>query len=522
MRKALIVDDEKMVRIGIRAAVPWDAIGIKEVFMAVSGQEALEIIEKEQPDIMITDIQMAAMTGIELITEIRRLKSDLRIIVLTGYDEFDYARECLRLQVQEFLLKPVDEDVLIEIIKQQIQEINQVAMQEKEEEYMRRIAGTSEQTQLETWMRKLIKQEDVKAVMEKVREKYHFATECKMRIALLLPSVFSYEKQGEEKESFARLTIKNLLIGYLDAQHLGITFEYDKERIAVLLFEGEKSDDLEKHIDTFTRLIQEECDMKIRIVMGSVVKGFEQIYISYNDAEYLLAKETDEYKMLIEPKGEKGQLTMFREVYAEIKANMNANIGNTERVIRIFDAFCAAANSYNITDQYVRRCCFELASSVYFSYIVESGEQVESKLNALLTTLLSVGREENYEITRSFLESTLQVEEDDAHELVVKIKRYINQHLSEDITVSGIAAYFYLSPNYFSRLFKRSTGEGCNEYIVRKRIERAKYFLSDTNMKIGKIAQEVGYRDTNYFSLAFKKCTGVSPGKYRDKMRVSG
>jgi Response regulator containing CheY-like receiver domain and AraC-type DNA-binding domain len=522
MMKAVIVDDERIIRIGIRAVVPWEELGIKEVFIAVSGREALKIIEKEQPDIMITDIQMAAMTGIELIAEIRRLKNDIKIIVLTGYDEFDYARECLRLQVQEFLLKPVDENVLIETINKQVQAINNTATQEQEQGHLRRIAGASEQMQLEAWMRKLIKQEEVETIIGEMRNKYHYAVADKMRIALLLPSVVSSEKQGAERDSFARLTIKNLLIGYLDAQHIGITFECEKEQIAVLLFEGEKSDDLEKHIETFIRLIQEECDMKIRIVIGGLVAGFEQIYLSYNDAKYLLEKEKDEYRTLIEASNEKGQLVLFREVYGEIKTSMNANIGNTERVMRVFDTFCAAANSYNITDQYVSRCCFELASSVYYSYIVESGEYVDCKLNALLTTLLSVGREENYEVTRAFLESTLKVEENDAHELINKIKRYINTNLTEDITVSGIATFFYLSPSYFSRLFKRNTGEGCNEYIVRKRIECAKYLLSDTNMKIGKIAQEVGYRDTNYFSLAFKKHLGVSPGQYRDKVRIKG
>jgi len=511
--KTLIVDDEQMVRVGIRAVVPWEELGIQEIFMAVSGQEALEIIKKEKPDIMITDIQMAGMTGIELVAELRNIKSDLKIIVLTGYDEFDYARECLRLKVQDFLLKPVDEAILIDTIRKQIEDIKE----EQEQAHMRRIAGTSEQMRLENLMRELVNQENIEETIPQIREEYSDVMASKMRIALLLPSVFSYEKGGEEKESFSRLTIKNLLIGYLDAQRLGITFEGEEGRITVLLFEGEKSDDLENHIDTFMRLIQEESDMKVRIVMGEAVSGFEHIYKSYNDAKYLLEKEKSEYKTLVKASGEKGQLAMFREVYAEIKMNMNANIGNTEKMMRAFDAFCTAANSYNITNQYVSRCCFELASSVYFSYVVESGEKADGKWSSLLTTLLSAGREENFEITRAFLENTLRVEDEDANELVSKVKRYVNQNFAQDITVSGIAAEFYLSPNYFSRLFKRMTGEGCNEYIVRKRIEKAEYLLGNTNMKIGKIAQEVGYRDTNYFSLAFKKHMSVSPGQYRDK-----
>ena len=98
-------------------------------------------------------------------------------------------------------------------------------------------------------------------------------------------------------------------------------------------------------------------------------------------------------------------------------------------------------------------------------------------------------------------------------------RHYIDEHLAEDISVSSIAESLYITPNYFSRLFKRITGEGCNEYIVRKRIEKAKSLLETTSIKTGKIAMMVGYRDTNYFSLAFKKHTGKSPTKYREEMQ---
>ena len=519
MMKALIVDDEKMIRLGIRATVPWNAMGIEEVFLAMSGKEALEIVKRERPDIIITDIRMSEMTGLELIAKIRKIQEGVRILVLTGYDEFDYARECLRMRVQDFLLKPVDEEVLIDAIKKQIQYIKDTKDKEEEQNHMRRISGTSDQMKLESWMRKLIKEEDVEESVAKICKKYSYDPNCILRIAILLPSVYSYGIRQGESESLSVLTIKNLLISYLDAERRGITFEDMEGRILVGLFEGEKSDELENCVRTFTKLIQEECNVKLRIVMGDPVEGFAQVHTSYNDAVYLLEKEKDQYKTFIEKKETKGQLDMFREVYSEFLRKLNANIGNTEKVLRIFDTFCVATNSYNITDQYVRRCCFEIASTVYFSYVVESGENADSQLNSLLAALLSAGRKENYEITRAFLENLLKVEEDDAHELIIKVKHYIHSHLTDDISVAGIAEYFYLSPNYFSRLFKRISGEGCNEYIVRKRMEKAEYLLSTTNMKIGKIAQEVGYRDTNYFSLAYKKHMGISPGQYRETIR---
>ncbi|WP_394911108.1 helix-turn-helix domain-containing protein [uncultured Robinsoniella sp.] len=111
-------------------------------------------------------------------------------------------------------------------------------------------------------------------------------------------------------------------------------------------------------------------------------------------------------------------------------------------------------------------------------------------------------------------------EELNIHEIVSKAKKYIDQYLGEELSVANIAADLYITPNYFSRLFKKVCGEGCNEYIVRKRIEKAKFLLETSNMKTGKIAMLVGYRDTNYFSLAFKKHAGVSPTKYRENVRV--
>jgi YesN/AraC family two-component response regulator len=349
--KALVVDDERMIRCGIQAIVPWERLGIHGIFTAASGKEALSIVKSQQPDIVITDIQMAEMTGIELIAAIRSLQKNIKIIVVTGYDEFDYARECLRMQVQDFLLKPVDEEVLIKTIRAQVKAI----------------------------------------------------------------------KAAQAKQ--------------------------------------------------------------------------------------------------VEHKNNKGQLDMFREVYREFISKINENIGNTKQVLRIFESLCSATNSYNITDQYVMRCCFEIACTVYYNYVVESKEHVDSKLNMLLFSLINAGRQERYEITHSFLEKLLHVAENEAQELVTKVKAYINEHWNEDISVAGIASYFYLSPNYFSRLFKRIANEGCNEYIVRKRIENAQYLLATTTMKIGKIAQEVGYRDTNYFSLAFKRNMGISPGQYREQKR---
>ncbi|MCL2864497.1 MAG: response regulator [Lachnospiraceae bacterium] len=518
MIKVLIVDDERIIRLGIRSVVPWDSFGVKEVFEAASGKAAMKIIEKEHPDLVITDIQMAEMTGLELIAKIRQWKEDTRIIVLTGYDEFDYARECLRMQVQDFLLKPVDEENLIQIIKNEIQYISDVKERAEKQSHLWRIAGTKEQTNLEKFMRKLIYQKDIGETICFLAEHYHYNMDSKFRMILLLPSFDLGLKREEESDFLTRLTIKNLIIGYLDANDYGITFEDAESRLLICLFEGNNSDESEKHLKTILQLAKDECGVLLSFAQGSIVRGFKEAHISYNDAIHYLLKNTDKLANLIAYKYGEGQLDLFREVYGEFIRKLNDNTGDTENALRIFEAFCAAADAYNITDQYVRKCCFEMASSIYFCFVVESGESTNKKLDVLLSGLMNTSRAENFSITKTFMEELLETNDGD-NEIVSHVKRYIKDNLSEDISVAGIATHFYFSTNYFSRLFKRVTGERCNEYIARSRMKKAEYLLSATNMKVGQVALEVGYRDTNYFSLSFKKHLGLSPGQYRREKR---
>jgi len=515
----IIVDDEFIIRKGIHGAIPWGEIGITGVFEAAAGMEALETIDKEKIDIVITDIQMAEMTGLDLISEIKKRNEEIKIIVLTGYDEFDYARQCLRMRVDDFLLKPVDEEVLINSLQKQIFEFRKKQINLEEERKMRRVTGTKEQMKLESNLRLLLKGKVSDEIIRNIGEHTHFPTNRKIRIVILIPSIYAREIKKGEALMLSILTIKNLLIGFLDAQGRGITLIDEASRIVLMVYDGGKGDELENTLNSVIKFIKVECDVSLRIVKGNVVEHLEEISMSYNDALYLLEKEQEQFRTYLTNKEVRNQAEMFHEVYFELKQNLNENIGNTEAILRVLKAFQSATNAYNINDASVRRYCFELASSIYYSYIAESGEKRSSKLDALQEALMNTKREENYQITYQYIENLLKQGDEEANEIIQEAKCYIREHLTEDISVSGIAERFYLSPNYFSRLFKKVTNERCNEYIVRKRVERAKQLLTSTNLKVGRIAQDIGYRDTNYFSLSFKKATNLSPLQYREKYR---
>ena len=164
-------------------------------------------------------------------------------------------------------------------------------------------------------------------------------------------------------------------------------------------------------------------------------------------------------------------------------------------------------------------CYFELASTIYFTFISETGNVPEESLNSFSQSLVGIDKDKAKEVTEMFLWKLLAKEEGDEHEIIRKVKNRIHEDLTRELTVANLAAELYVSPNYLSRLFKKMTGEGCNEYIVRKRIEKAKSLLETTTLKTGEIALMVGYHDMNYFCLAFKKHTGYSPTKYRNLMQ---
>ena len=151
MYKLLIVDDEKMIRMGIKNGIDWAEQGNGEVSTAASAMEALEVIEKEHPQIVLTDISMAEMSGLALMEEIRSRygEKEVRILVLTGYDKFEYARQCLQMRVQNFLLKPVDEEELKKSVKEQIEILEEIYAKQELEQASLRAEGSKRQIEME-------------------------------------------------------------------------------------------------------------------------------------------------------------------------------------------------------------------------------------------------------------------------------------------------------------------------------------------------------------------------------------
>ena len=515
--KILIVDDEQMIRMGIKNAMPWEQMGITEVYTAASAKEAAAVIEGHHPHIMITDISMAEMSGLELVGQIREKNIGMRVIVLTGYDRFEYARQALQLQVHDFLLKPIDETELEKSIMAQVECLEERRIKQENRLTASRAQGTKQQMELEGFMRSLVMgKKDSEERADVFRREFCLEENQAMRIGILVPGLSNEEEL--DGEGFRMQTVKQICIGMVDGPKHGITFSDERNRIAIAFFcdEGREESELAKQL---MEILNDELETKPRMIWGSVKKGIENLRISYNDAVFALEHEREEFgKLCVADWNRKGE-DIFQDVFREFRNALVYNVGDKEKILHIFERFSMAVESYNLSAKYARSCCFELASSVYFARFSDTGGGADEKLGVLMQALAGADRERACQVTAMFLENLFEDEEGEVHELISKVKRRIHENLADELTVASLAEEYYVTPNYLSRLFKRVTGEGCNEYIIRKRIEQAKSLLAATTLKVGEISIMVGYRDMNYFSLAFKKHTGMSPVKYREQIQ---
>lgn len=405
MYSILIVDDERYMREGIAKILPWERLNIGWVETAESGTKALKKMEFHMPDIVLTDIEMKNMDGLALIRKMNQINPRLRIIVLTGHDDFSYVRECCRMDVHDYLLKPVDETQLTQVILTQIQ-----ALEQSQKRTMEMVSGLTEQLRVEKAFHQFFQQpEDMEQITE-ILDNYGYQKEELFQAAVIVPSSM-VKNEWISHQELLDLSMKSVCVEQIECQRHGITFRDKNGLLVVLLFCG------------------------------------------------------------------------------------------------------AGQRSLNT----LRSCCLHMLNDTYFLWMREIGGSVSQDMVNLLMQIQTADKDAVYRIGRSFLEQLLTDGKDQYENVVASAKQYISLHLDQPLSVAELAGQFYLSVTYFSKLFKKTEGVGCNYYIMCQRMEKAKELLKQDQIRIREAARQVGYKDVNYFSLTFKKYVGVSPAEYREQ-----
>ncbi|MDR0719760.1 MAG: response regulator [Treponema sp.] len=537
MYKVFLVEDEIVVREGIRNSIPWDKTPYTLTGEAPDGEMALSMIQDIKPDIVITDIRMPFMDGLTFSRIIRKTLPWIKIIILSGHDEFEYAREAVSLGVEEYLLKPVSSSDMLKTLEKIAKRIDEEKEKLLNIENLKKQVRSSSDSLRDKWLSDFVNGRIPPAdAIEKGRE---------LGIDLFARSytVATIGVTGLEENEGPLISVKMIIDSIMEKHPGSIWFSENDKRFVLLVREipagesphPERFD--EEQVYTITQALKYDVErntgFKIAVGIGPTAERLSEVAKSYSSALKVL-----NYQMLkgmaqisdstILPSGDEafnpaGLLNidgdmLFTKMKYMAKKDIESAIMEYTRVIE---------NDFGGNNMLVYFIFGEII--VAASKIVEAlGGDLRKispfSLDQAAVQDIANSRDIFFEKIRTLLEAVIEFR--DAHTggryqlVIMKAREYIDHNFaSEDISLYSTASYVGISPNHLSTVFAQETGENFIEYLTRVRIDKAKNLLKNTAMKSAEIAYEIGFNDPHYFSYIFKKNTGFTPREYRGLYR---
>lgn len=509
MYHILIVDDERVERKGIRFLLKQMGLPLV-IDEAANGKDALEFLRHSahEVEIIFTDIKMPFMDGIELIKELHNEKKEYKIIIFSGYSEFEYAKFAVKMGVEDYILKPVDPAEFEKTIRKVIQELEEEKTQEVlQEEHI-------------TFLREYVLYSIINgaplAEMKAQAAKHMDLAFLDSYGCLLL---FEFKK-----EAFSSLgsEFKQELL-----EAVGVPCEYLNLNLqqGLLLFPKGLTVSYKEIGETVCRFFLKHYSMECYVAVSScwtdgaasLAARFEEVEERMEDTFY----RTDQTVLL--PENEKQSDT-------EEAVEEDTYIAQIEQDIKQKDSTRLRTHFKALCDRYQEK---GMASQVYIKFVFSNLLKVihENSKGTAKTTLKedidNLYQAEDYEAVIAIVERNItQLEEAFSynpqmlHREIESIKQYIYENYEKELSVEQLAEQVYLAPSYLSHIFKKETGQNLSKFIKSYRMEKAKEMLEKTHKKIVTISSEVGYSNPSYFCQSFREYFGVSPQKFRKQGTV--
>lgn len=515
--KVFLVDDEIVIREGIRNNVHWDDTNLTLCGEAPDSEIALSMIQEIKPDILITDIRMPFMDGLELCRRVRSTMPWMHMVILSGYDDFSYAKEAITLGVKEYLLKPVSVRELEQVLMRIAENIERERIQQADLNALKRQLDSSSRLIQESCLMSLLDGADEQAVLRQAR---------RLRMNLLANDYLMMIIALKREDQFlrARGVAERFADGYGGAVHLCVR----GGQIAVLVM-GDTTADLDERAYAFAQAVKHELerdgDVGLRVAIGDSVQSLADLKKSLAGATRLLAS-TDGRNQIVGTSGlpappELMQLNML-PLYDQLQY---VRAENAMPVIQSYLAPIGEALSqsammmnYIIVDmllaasRIVEQCGFEpaevLPETLQLNSILNETPNTKDMLDYACELLI---RAMNHRDRHSPM----------IHSAAVRMAcQYIdaNYHKPE-IMLRDVAEHVSLSNNHFCTVFSQEMGSTFIEYLTRLRMEKAKAFLKSSDLSSVEIAERIGYNDSHYFRYLFKRHVGMNPRDYRASCR---
>jgi len=517
MKKTILVDDEYFARKGLLGLIPWEKYGYEIIGEAEDGEEALELIERLAPDLVITDIRMPVVDGLELIQTVReRGDKSTKFIIISGYGDFKYAQQAVRFGVQDYLLKPIDEVELTDTLGR-IAELSKPTWTEAGDRLI----------QSSLFGRLLSGQMDVKDISEAARvlglpkDKPMRYFELELNDA---PTTLT-EAERLERLEMAKEAARAVLARCSPGNE-PFLYARSSSEIGFLAFET-GAENTRKLAEELLRTINKKIQGEVRIYAGALSPE-----LSFAKNSYLTALESTAYKYAWEARRvilyeeTKDIVLQVRDIdtslFSELMESLELNAGDsmTLYVDRMFEEF----QEQRFTPESIASSISRAVHGI--TRIIQTMQGNENSI-ATLRPIMQWQQEPRTlsGVKRLFIDFLSECS-DYISELrcskgkgdIGKIKAYIENHFSENMSLKSISKRFFMNPVYLGQLFKKTYGVYFNEFLLRIRIDEAKKQLRQTNKKVYEIAANVGFGNADYFVSQFEKVEGKTPTEYKNAM----
>lgn len=537
MLKVFLVEDESVIREGFRDKIPWEQYGFQLVGEAGDGEMALPMIRKLKPDLLITDIKMPFMDGLSLSEIVKEEFPKIKIIIISGYDDFEYARQAIKAGVDQYLLKPITRTTLRGVLLEIKEKIEQGMEQKDYQAQYQDEVQEFEQFSLRRFFEKILEGKlSVKEIYEEAAaQSLQLTASC---YNLLLFSI--YEKaEVSSRESRERLIRKQEEVFHYFLRHPQyILFRFNVSCYGVLIkSEQSQMEELtENSLAHFKKVCAPEEDhLEWYVAVGTEVERLSMLPQCYKDANHYFA-----YRF-IKP----GLHVLSETTLSDCLAGQGEkNIGTVDfmqmdpEIIRDFLSRGEDKEIHDFVESYLYNIQNALKSRMFRSYVIlnirfavvaflesigaEQAEYLEEIENAVRLI-----RNEDTEVFEYFVDMLGtamgirdRINSYQGGKMLKKALEYIDTNYDRDaLSLNLVAEQTGMSANYLSAIFSQSMQKTFVEYVTEKRIEKAKKLLKQTDKTSGEIAKEVGYKDSHYFSFVFKKLQGCSPREYRGEKK---
>jgi Response regulator containing CheY-like receiver domain and AraC-type DNA-binding domain len=494
MLTILIVDDERIERRGICFLLK-QRVEEFDILEAPNGKAACEILEKRSVDILFTDVKMPFMDGIELVGKARELNEQIEMVIFSGYGEFEYARQAMKAGVVSYVLKPVDPEEFHSTMDRLLKTIGNRRKQERK--------NIENQNFLNQYFLGKYIYQGNSDFLKRISDKVDISDWNQIQGLILIESVNNFFEKWE-REFIERLLeeVKQKLLFLNLGQNQELCVLYSRCDQFVLA----------QHI---TEWMNKSFEGEFYVAAGHPIRKLDEIPGVFRELELLMGNkfyQKDRHLFLPGKTLEESNTEQFLD---DILNRMIENI-QLEDILHLWENFRILQSSVGDLRRYSQiytKFMFANLVKEFFSH--RHGEGVEQAVQQIY------GFQSIQEVMK-FLKSLIV---DMEHHLedkgsvsrneVARAKSYIYEHYSEDISVETLADLVYLSPGYFSYIFKKEIGENVSRFIREYRMEKAKELLSGTNKKIIHICKEIGFSNVSYFCKSFREYCGCSPEQYR-------